>query len=146
MSFDIYVPCNCTQEYKTNFPPFKDKLYFTDGCWYLKSEFDCTIWENNYDKWVFCEHNQYALYTSMGQSIIHWKEYVYKKYGQQFKHLVAFFPDSNGYVNLDYDKNMALSELNRFIDLEDKKQNSRFNKFKEILETALQWEQDIYWC
>ena len=146
MSFDIYIPCNCYKEGTLNFPPFKDKLIFEDGVWCLDPDKETPELEALYDGWTFCEHNQQYLTISMAQSILSWKKHLESNYPNQFPNLFDFFPNENCYVNTNYNKQIALKELEEFILLMDEQYHSRLNQFKRLLETAISLEQEIYWA
>lgn len=146
MSFDISIPCNCQKEGKINIPPFKDLLILENNIWCIKPEHDSMTLEKMYDDWCFCKHNQYALTMSMSQSVKSWKPYIKENYPNKFSSFISFLPDNyNGYVNTNYDKHKALKELKELRLLEDKNHSKRLSQFEELLLTAIELNQEIYW-
>lgn len=146
MSFDPYVPCNCRRAGKVSWPPFKDKLEIRNGIIDLKSEFvhDLDL-ESKYDAWTFCEHNQLAIEISMAQSIKGWKESVKEQYPNRFPNFENFIPIYNDLSTHDYDKQTTVEEIEDLKTLVDNKFHVRLNQFIELLQKAIELDQNIYW-
>lgn len=145
MSFDITIPCNCHKEGKINLPPFSNKLELINGVYELQSKYNWTELEKQYEQWEFCEHDQCALWMSISQGVIGWKKRLETTYPNQFKDLIHFFPDFNGYFHEDYDKAAALKELYELWVIEGDKHDYRMKQFERLLTTAIALDQVIYW-
>ena len=147
MSYDVHVPCNCRKTGRMRIPPFVDRLTEREGLLDLKDEFihDREL-EATYDNWDFCEHDQVAISLSFAQSLTQIKNKLRELNHSNFKDLIEFLPSYNCYFSSEYDKRLALSQLNaccmhspRLIPKE------WCSKLKALLKTAIDMEQDIYW-
>lgn len=146
MSFNPHIPCNCLKNGLTKWPEFKSKLELRDGIIDIKNEFanDLEL-EKKYDSWKFCEHNQIALEKSMAQSITGWRKHVQDKYPGKFLNFENFIPEYNDVSSHNYDKVETIAEINELKKSEDKEYHERLNQLKELLEKAVELDQNIYW-
>ncbi len=146
MSFSVIIPCNCVKEGTINYPDFWDKLRVFFGEIEVKDAYrDDKELTRKVMEWQFCEHQGIALEYHMSQSVTRWNQHIEETYPNRFLNFKKFIPDYNMYVRDDYDKKQALIELEELHELEGFVHEYRFNQFKELLETAIELDQEIYW-
>jgi len=146
MSFDPRIPCNCLKNGLTNWPDFKEKLEIRNGMIEIKGEYNLDLdVEKKFDSWKFCDHNQIAFERSMAQSIIGWRKHVQDKYPGKFTNFENFIPFYNDVYFHNYDKHETIAEIKSLKNLEDSKFHDRLNQFIELLEKAIELDQNIYW-
>lgn len=146
MNFEVYVPCNCRERDSMRVPPFMDKLEIVDGLYEIRAEYmDDDALEQQFESWKFCEHYQLGVRYSITHNVLGWKRYISEKYEDQFPNFLAFIPEHHDWVNTAYDKREALREIDAINQLEEFKHQKRFKQFKDLLNTAIQYNKEIYW-
>ena len=146
MSFDFYVPCNCRKKGQVNWPPFRDKLEIRNGIIDIKeAHIDDIELENKYDSWTFCEHNQVAMEKSMVQAITGLKKYIEEQYPNKFTNFKDFIPVYNDRVSHNYNKKNTIMEIEALKKLDNGKFDYYLNQFIDLLQKAIELEQNIYW-